>query len=134
RTLACSNRSSRLRRTDNRKSETNKLVSGYLSKNINALPPDPAQASHQYSPFSAFINSRVRCELQSCTSYSPLIDLTSCNFVPLGSEKACGPIWRNGSAWRSNSRETFCSLPRFTRMRSEEHTSELQSRENLVCG
>src|SRR5690606_36472508 len=61
-------RSSKFRKILKRISETNRSTSGYLSKIINDLPPEAAQASHHLSSFWTGIKSSVFCEDKSCTS------------------------------------------------------------------
>src|SRR5690606_39817394 len=64
---------------------------------------------------------------------SPCLTLST---TTLGSPPALETIWRSGAstARRSRAIPTFwSSLSPLSSERSEEHTSELQSRENLVC-
>src|SRR5690606_40476609 len=66
--------------------------------------------------------------------YLPKIPLVNCGVG--GTQAAFRLASSSSDTCRVNSRvvaSIVISSPSFTRARSEEHTSELQSRENLVC-
>src|SRR5690606_41326348 len=69
--------------------------------------------SYIFSPF--FFNDTATTEIYTLSLHDAL------------------PIWISFARWSSSSSGTFCKKGWCDFSRSEEHTSELQSRENLVC-
>src|SRR5690606_39571083 len=99
-----------------------------------ALPPPPPPASSTLSLHDALPISRRAVKISSAARAAPTRRGSSCVPPPPG----ITPTDTSGSPSTAVPSATITSQDRASskpppRARSEEHTSELQSRENLVC-
>src|SRR5690606_41784778 len=96
------------------------------------LVTDPTAAPGSY-PLSLHDALPIYCAIRSAMART---DLPSAVILPASRQRTC---WlrcrRRGRLWRTNPPGNGSARARVTvaSLRSEEHTSELQSRENLVC-
>src|SRR5690606_41664545 len=86
---------------------------------------------HHYSDSVFFLTNRSTPQLYTLSLHDAL-PISRCS-MPTPTRWCCWPRWRPSiPAWTGPGRASKRSRTR-TGSRSEEHTSELQSRENLVC-
>src|SRR5690606_40465783 len=83
-------------------------------------------------PFPTRRSSDLTSCACTCTTPSPVVGRRSCSTRPPPTSVATRTCSSRSSPPRATPR-TACGRVSSTRGRSEEHTSELQSRENLVC-
>src|ERR1700676_4226848 len=96
---------------DSRMSDTTSFTVGSISYNNSDLPPDAAQASHQFSHFCGLKYCAVCCEERSCTSYQCGLEMTVSRRVPLGKEKQPFPSSLKIISVAASAIFTCCSKP-----------------------